>query len=126
MQPQNNQPDPSANRKQSIYENLMLAFGIGALISMLANQGFLLKICAAVFLGIAVINIVKNSKDMPQQPAAYVPTVMAQPEPSKKRGAMKTIGLAVLVLAAVPVVIFGGFFLLIMIMLASGGGDMGS
>lgn len=119
---------PNVSQRENIYETLMLVFGFLAILSLLINNGFLLKLSAVVFLMVAVITIVRGLASSRQSAA---PTTVQQPDGSaapvrRKRSLLKILGITLLVIISLPVLGYmalWGFFIIILLF---GGGDMGS
>mgnify|MGYP001610586696 CR=1 FL=1 len=116
-------------KHQSNMETLMMAFGILTILSLLVNNGFILKISAAVFLLVAIVSITR-SMSMPKPQAversAPQPWVTSAEVTKKPTSPLKIIGIATLVIVGLPIIGYLGFFVLIMFMMMSGGGRMGT
>lgn len=109
----------------NVYETIMLVFGGLAILSLLLNIGFLLKVTAAIFLVVAIIAIISSlGRPRPAAPvASQQTTTQAAP---KQRTVLKTIGLTIFILLLLPVLAYGALILFFIIALASGGGRMGT
>lgn len=125
--PSNNQSSGGifqpVNKSQNIYETLMLIFGLVTLGSLLINQGFLLKVGATLFLGVAILAIVRSTKNR----IIYSHSIMREQVPVKaKRSPLKIVGIIMLVILLAPIILYGGLFVIFLLMLSLGGGDIGT
>jgi len=122
-----------AKARSDFLEAVMFGFGALAVVSLIVNNGFLLKISAAIFLVVAATAIVRGLNRTGHASPTQQPTQpqIAQPVDAatlKKRKIIKIVGITVLLIIAAP---FIGQILLVvlfLILLAFNGGnmDMGS
>jgi hypothetical protein len=116
---------------EKTFETALFAFGILAVLSLILNQGFVLKLSAALFLMVAVIAIVRSLTSS-KKVYNVTPVELAQVKADavsragRSRSLLKILGITVIVIVAVPVLGYVAMYALLIIVLFSGGGRMGS
>lgn len=115
----------SSKPVRNIYETCMLVFGILTIISLLFNIGMLLKIMAVMFLVVSIVAILR-SLFAPKQAISPFQPAQTTENVKKPRSPLKTLGLVILILIAIPVLLQGAFIVFLIVALSLGGGNMGT
>lgn len=116
----------SPNKKQNAYEYVLLGSGTLAILSLLFNNGFSLKLTAAIFLVVAVISIVRSISAPKQQVLASGPILASEKSFPKKRSPLTIVGIILIVVILVPIVPYLFLILFFIIAMLFGGGNMGT
>ena len=116
---------PQSNKVgQNAYETVMLIFGALTIFSLVTNNAWLVKISVMVFLGVALISIIKSlNKSRIENQRAQSSFTQANTTLTKKpMTVLRLLGIILFILVGIPVISYACIIAFIIFLFIAGGG----